>query len=463
MQLLLTFALLTATLAQASYVESKPQAENTMVQTVQVPAVPVSPSGSSPVAYVANPPPAIPSIVPIMPSPPAPAIPAISSAPSTQPMPQTLESTTSSQEQLLVINFSPVLPQPTNSETSVDAEQTSEAMLPSTTSCEESSASWVPAPVVPIPLTSMLVEPTPSMPAPEQPMPEQSSVDAEQASESAPWPESSPCADSASWAPAPVEPMPSVPMPSVPMPSVPMPVEPMPSMPAPVEPMPEQSSVDAEQTSESAPWPESSPCADSASWAPAPSAPALEIPNSPVPAPVIVESTIVMSFSPEPARTFPTGESDMTVTFVDEVQYPSPFISSECEDETTTTRVIEFTGTPAPSMPVTPAPQPAAPAIAETNPSEDSSIDAIAEESCLAPTTTVTVQADASRVTEMVTETSYVVVYSYVLPYAPGPVILSSYPEIPAVPTQITAAPAIPMNPAPPAPTDESSEPCTSL
>ncbi|PIA15163.1 hypothetical protein COEREDRAFT_82152 [Coemansia reversa NRRL 1564] len=166
------------------------------------------------------------------------------------------------------------------------------------------------------------------------------------------------------------------------------------------------------------------------------------------------------------ASTSLPSDNDVIVTTSDEIQQPSVSVSSHCEDNATPTKAFEFTGTPAPSIPAPSTPQPAAPvipAVTEIDSSENSSIDAVAETLCQASEVTVTVQADAPNIIKTITETSYVAVYSYVLPYGPGPVVWSAYPEISAAPTQINTAPGIPVAPAPPAPTDVSSEPCTSL
>ncbi|KAJ2611004.1 hypothetical protein H4S08_003370 [Coemansia sp. RSA 1365] len=469
-----------------------------MVQTVQVPAAPAPSSGLSPVAYVANPPPAIPSVNPSTPSSPAPAIPAISSAPAVQPISQSSEIIASTQEQPLVDEVSPISPQPTSIDSSVDAEQSSEgASWSELSSCEESVESLMPAPVesmpsVPNPAKPMPVDPIPSMPAPGEP-----SVDAEQSSEGASWPELSSCDESAtSLMPAPVEPI--LPIPAPEEPSVdaaqsslcdesvtllmPAPVEPMQPIPASEEPL-----VDGEHFSEAAPSLESLSCAESvASWIPAPvepmpsasmsvepvpstlmpAEPAPETSISPAPAPVIIESTTVMISSPDFASTSVPSDNNVIATASDEIQQPSVSVSSHCEDDATPTKNFEFTGTPPPSIPASSTPQPAAPvipAVTEVDSSENSSIDAVAETLCQASAVTVTVQADVPNPIKTVTETSYVAVYSYVLPYGPGPVVWSAYPEISAAPTQINTAPAMPVVPAPPAPTDMSSEPCTSL
>ncbi|KAJ2296968.1 hypothetical protein IW139_003068, partial [Coemansia sp. RSA 353] len=155
MQLLWTFVLLSGALSQtgfASYVASRPPSMSDVVSTSQVtvepeltampavPSMPVEPSmpaepmltempavpapSTAPAAYIANPPPSTVSPAPFIPSSPAPVIPVVAPSPPSQ--------------DLVDIEFVLVLPEPTSSETLVEAEQTSE--VAKSESCSESDS-----------------------------------------------------------------------------------------------------------------------------------------------------------------------------------------------------------------------------------------------------------------------------------------------------------------------------------
>ncbi|KAJ2011236.1 hypothetical protein GGI06_004612, partial [Coemansia sp. S85] len=191
-----------------------PDAQSTDASVMPVSSsVPAKPMPSGPIP--AEPIPTMPPIAidPVPSNPPMPVEPMPTMAPPVTAPPALATTTNSPDQGLVIIEFVPILVQPTNAlpEIETECEETKiETPEPETCSEEVEPTSSEAIPNVPEPSPPMPVQPAPS-------------------------------------APAPVEPMPSSPMPAEPMPSPPMPAEPMTTAPIPVMPMPPAPSSQAPQ------------------------------------------------------------------------------------------------------------------------------------------------------------------------------------------------------------------------
>ncbi|KAJ1734950.1 hypothetical protein LPJ61_000800 [Coemansia biformis] len=336
---------------------------------------------------------------------PAPSAPAPAPAP-VEPIPAPPSLVPAPPEQVYPAPSAPVAPaNPTPA-----VEQTAETVvIPGATPCPETPVPSMPAAPSPVPAPPEQVYPAPSAPvAPANPTPA-----VEQTAETVVIPETTPCPETpvpSVLAPAPVEPTPAPPSP-VPVP--PEQVYPAPSAPvAPVLP-PAGSSVDSEHTYEEVQPPVATPC------------PEVTIAIEPIPE------------IPEPSSV------DAASTALPEPSESAPATSTKFESDATATTMPAFTATPPPAVIPNPAaPQPELPSATDAD-TECAQVDYSTEVAGQTPTVTITsyVYEPCSAATVTVMETSYVAVYFSPLPLAPGPVIWTGVPAVPAVPAPTAESP----------------------
>ncbi|KAJ2744879.1 hypothetical protein GGI20_002608 [Coemansia sp. BCRC 34301] len=394
-----------------------------------MPAKPM-PSDPMPIAPVPTMPPMIavdpvPSVPP-MPSLPAPTVPVPA-------FPALATTSTSPDQALVVIEFVPILVQPTNDplDSTADCEESVEE-TPDPESCTDAvdvplfQTLSVPMPVAPAPSAPIPVEPIPSAPMPVEPVPS---------------------------APVPVEPVPVAPVLSAPVPVAPVPSAPMPSEPIPIVPMPATPSSQA------------------------PLLPPIVTP--------VYQNIVTIENSVSPSEEGPitftyteiitddTTTDNLTIPYCED-EIPPPYSATVPTDAPMVTLPEPIPATvpavPAPmptTVPAVPAPMPTTVPAVPAVPAPSSEIDSASENgaTCTPEFLTVTIYDDIQI--DPVTVTEYVPyfipvdtnMWTYLLPtppLAPGPVIwtgappslvpelsTAGQPEIPAP----SSAPAVPVAP----------------